>query len=68
MNPAGEQFGNVRLLKAIGHERSQPLQDSVDVLLRTILQWHGSEKPQDDISILAFEVSIPAHAIVTNPK
>jgi sigma-B regulation protein RsbU (phosphoserine phosphatase) len=59
MNPAGEQFGNARLLKAIGHERSQPLQESVDALLRTILQWHGSEKPQDDISILASEVSIP---------
>lgn len=68
MNPAGEQFGNARLLKAIGHERSQPLQESVDTLLRTILQWHGSEKPQDDISILAFEVSIPSCASVANPK
>jgi sigma-B regulation protein RsbU (phosphoserine phosphatase) len=52
MNSAGEQFGNVRLLKSIAKGRSQPLQESVDTLLQEILQWHGSERPQDDISIL----------------
>ena len=59
MDPSGKQFGNARLLEAIGQGRSEPLQESVVNLLREIARWHGSEKPQDDISILAVEVSSP---------
>ena len=58
MNPAGKQFGNARLLEAIGQGRSEPLQESVATLLREVARWHGPERPQDDISILAVEVSI----------
>jgi len=60
MDPAGTQFGNARLLKAIGQARSEPLQASVASLLGEIARWHGSERPQDDISILAVEVSVAA--------
>ena len=56
MDPAGEQFGDARLLEAIGQGRSEPLQESVATLLGEIARWHGSERPQDDISILAVEV------------
>jgi sigma-B regulation protein RsbU (phosphoserine phosphatase) len=52
-----KQFGVPRLLEAIGQGRSDPLQESVATLLRKITQWHGSERPKDDISILAVEVS-----------
>jgi len=58
MDAAGKQFGNTRLLNVIGLARSEPLQESVATLLREIARWHGFESPQDDISILAVEVSI----------
>ena len=60
MDPAGKQFGNARLLEAIGEGRSEPLQESVATLLGAITRWHGSESPQDDISILAVDVSVAA--------
>ena len=58
MGPAGEPFGDARLLETIGRGRSQPLRAGVAALLGEIAQWHGSERPQDDISILAVEVSV----------
>jgi sigma-B regulation protein RsbU (phosphoserine phosphatase) len=58
MNPAGKQFGNARLLEAIAQGRSEPLQENVATLLGEITRWHGTERPQDDISILAVEVSV----------
>ena len=58
MDPAGEQFGSARLLEAIGRGRSEPLQKSVATLLAEIVRWRGSERPQDDISILAVEISV----------
>ena len=58
MDPAGKQFGDARLLEAISQVRSQPLQEGVATLLGQIAQWHRSERPQDDISILAVEVSV----------
>ncbi|MGD9712762.1 MAG: PP2C family protein-serine/threonine phosphatase [Thermomicrobiales bacterium] len=57
MNPTGKQFGNSRLLAAILKGRSQPLQEGVATLWGEIARWHGSERPQDDISILVVEVS-----------
>ncbi|HUE73372.1 MAG TPA: SpoIIE family protein phosphatase [Pirellulaceae bacterium] len=65
MDPAGSQFGNDRLLKAIAQGGSEPLQTSVAALLTEITRWQGSAKPQDDISILAVEVTVatsPANA------
>ncbi len=58
MNPTGELFGYTRLLEAIAQGRSKPLQENVAILLDTITKWHGTAKPQDDISILAVEVSV----------
>lgn len=58
MNPDDKQFGNARLLEAIAQGRSEPLQESVATLLGEVTQWRGSERPQDDISILAAEVSV----------
>src|SRR3954463_697498 len=57
MDPAGRQFGDARLLEAVGRVRSEPLREGVATLLREIARWLGSEKPRDDISILAVEVS-----------
>ena len=56
MDPAGKPFGDARLLEAIAQARSEPLRESVASLLGKITRWHGSESPQDDLSILAVEV------------
>ena len=58
MDHAGKQFGDARLLEAIGQGRSEPLQESVATLLGEIARWQGPERPQDDISILAVEISV----------
>jgi sigma-B regulation protein RsbU (phosphoserine phosphatase) len=57
LDPAGKQFGDPRILESIGQGRSEPLQESVAILLGEIARWHGFERFQDDISILAVEVS-----------
>ena len=58
MNPDDKQFGNARLLEAIAEGRSEPLQENVANLLGEIMRWHGTERPKDDISILAVELSV----------
>lgn len=58
MNPDGKQFGSARLLEAIAQGRSEPLQENVAHLLEEITRWHGTERPKDDISILAIELSV----------
>ena len=58
MDPAGNQFGNARLMQAIDHARSETLKKSVETLLSAITQWQGSERFQDDISILAVEMAL----------
>ncbi len=58
MDASGQPFGNARLLELIGQGRSQPLQASVAALMGEITRWQGSERPQDDISLLVIEVSV----------
>src|SRR3954468_10595715 len=50
-NPAGELFGDGRLLEAIGRRRSEPLHEGPNALLGEIARWRGSERPEDDISL-----------------
>ena len=57
MDPAGEPFGEDRLLKAIGLARPRPLGEGVALILEEIVRWWGSKSPQDDVSILAVEVA-----------
>ena len=57
MGPAGRQFGDAGLLEAIDRGRSEPLRDGIATLLAAVARWLGSERPRDDISILAVEVS-----------
>ena len=58
MDPAGELFGDARLLEAIGRGRSVPLQESVAALVGEVERWRGAASARDDISIVAVEVSI----------
>ena len=57
MNPAGEQFGNPRLLAAIDRRRSVPLAAAVAALQAEVEQWCGAAGPHDDLSIVAAEMS-----------
>jgi serine phosphatase RsbU (regulator of sigma subunit) len=58
MDPAGELFGNARLMEAIGQGRSVPLQERVTVVLEELERWRGPASAQDDISIVAVEVLV----------
>ena len=58
MGTDGKQFGDARLLEAIHQGRSEPLKDSLATLLGAIARWRGPARPEDDISILAVEVSV----------
>ena len=60
MDPAGRLFGKTRLLDAIENARAATLQASVSALLAEIAQWHGSEPPQDDVSVIAIEIASAA--------
>jgi phosphoserine phosphatase RsbU/P len=60
MNPAGEPFGDERLLAAIDRARAQPLQAGIATLLEEVARWHGGKQAKDDVSILAVEVSAAA--------
>jgi sigma-B regulation protein RsbU (phosphoserine phosphatase) len=57
MDPSGRQFGDARLLDAIRRVQSESLRAGLAALSRAISEWHEPERPQDDISILAIEVS-----------
>jgi sigma-B regulation protein RsbU (phosphoserine phosphatase) len=58
MSLSGERFGDARLMDAISRGRAEPLQEGIAALLAEIMRWSGSEKPQDDISIVAVELSV----------
>jgi sigma-B regulation protein RsbU (phosphoserine phosphatase) len=60
MSPADEQFGDSRLMKSIVQGRTEPLHESIATLLEELARWRGSERPHDDISILAVEISVPS--------
>ena len=67
MDPAGKPFGDARLLEAIGQGRSEPLQESVADPAGAIARWQGSERPQDDISILAVEIDRSSMLVRSRP-
>ena len=57
MSPTGESFGDARLLDAINRTRHEPLKQAIDSLLGEIAAWQEGQRPQDDISLLAVEIS-----------
>jgi serine phosphatase RsbU (regulator of sigma subunit) len=57
MNPAGEQYGEARLLAAVDRGRSLPLAAAVAALQAGVEQWCGAAGRHDDMSIVAAETS-----------
>ncbi len=58
MNSSGDRFGDSGLLRAVERGKTEPLQNGITTLLEEIDRWHGGESPNDDISIIAVEVSV----------
>jgi len=56
-NAGEEPFSDVRLLEAITRSRDEGLGKGITALLAEVSRWHGEERSQDDISILAVEVA-----------
>jgi serine phosphatase RsbU (regulator of sigma subunit) len=56
MNPAGEQFGKPQLFEAIEDSRREALTDSVRQVVRGVELWTGDQGPQDDISLVVFDI------------
>jgi sigma-B regulation protein RsbU (phosphoserine phosphatase) len=54
---AGKPFGHPAILDVIAQGRSEPLRESLAILFADIARWHRFERFQDDISILAVEVT-----------
>jgi serine phosphatase RsbU (regulator of sigma subunit) len=58
MSPAGEPFADARLLAAVDRGRAVPLAAAVAALQTEVEHWCGSKGPQDDLSIVATELSV----------
>jgi sigma-B regulation protein RsbU (phosphoserine phosphatase) len=58
-NADGEHFGTRRLLNTLGQTARAPLEESLNALLQDVERWRGDAARQDDISILAVEVTGP---------
>jgi len=54
-NPREEEYGSRRLLENICDTRSLSLKASLEILAKSVEDWHGSEHQRDDISLLAFQ-------------
>jgi sigma-B regulation protein RsbU (phosphoserine phosphatase) len=57
MNPAGEQYGDARLLAAVEGGRSVSLAAAVAALQAEVERWCGAAGRHDDMSIVAAELS-----------
>ncbi len=57
VNAQDEQFGDERLLSAIGDGQALSLDDSVESLVREVIAWRGEDHLRDDVSILAIGVA-----------
>jgi sigma-B regulation protein RsbU (phosphoserine phosphatase) len=57
MSPAGEPYGDARLMAAVERGRSVPLASAVAALQAEVEHWCGPAGPRDDMSIVAAELS-----------
>jgi len=54
-DPSRECFSESRLHATLEATQPSPLQGSVDLTVKAVLDWTGNNQAQDDLSILAFE-------------
>lgn len=56
-NAGQHEFGFGRLLRSLAATRELPVEDSAESLLNQVRAWSASPSPQDDMSLLAFEIT-----------
>ena len=57
VNRQGEEFGKERLVRAISQSKTKPLKESLSFLSSSVEKWRGEGRLEDDISILAVEMT-----------
>jgi sigma-B regulation protein RsbU (phosphoserine phosphatase) len=63
MDADGKSFGEGQLAAAIAEGSAESLDDSIARIAKSIVRWRGSEKAQDDISILGIELLAAANLV-----
>ena len=58
VNEDDEEFGIERLIRAIGQSKTKPLKEGLSYLLSSVEEWRGGARLEDDISILAVEMTL----------
>jgi len=56
-DPDGRDFGRKRLVEALDACRESTLDDALATVVRAIKDWAGTGGPQDDLTLLAIEIS-----------
>ena len=56
-NAAEEEFGSDRLARTLNATRKLPLDESLATIVNHVTKWSRTPDPQDDMTILAFEMS-----------
>lgn len=57
MDPDGEMFGEDRLREFLDSTGDQPLYQTLKGLRKRMCEWKGGERFDDDVSVLAFEIT-----------
>ncbi|CAA6679411.1 MULTISPECIES: SpoIIE family protein phosphatase [unclassified Lentimonas] len=56
-NPAGEEFSRQGLEDCLLQHADQPIQETLNILYKTVEEFTGTTDQQDDITLLAFELT-----------
>ena len=67
-NPARELFGEDRLQETMTTTQYMPLQASIDSTAKAVIDWAGNHQVQDDVSILAIELTSEHKPSTTPPE
>ena len=59
MDDSGDDFGVPRLRASLAGTRERPLRETVRELRRAVRHWRGREELDDDLTLLALEVTAP---------
>ena len=54
-SPAGEAYGESRLVDQLGHARGRPLDDAIQDTLIAMRHFGGSSLPRDDVTLIGIE-------------
>ncbi len=58
-DPQDEEFGGERLVRDLERFRDRTLEESLSSLVERVQEWSGSGGLEDDVSILAVEITSP---------